>query len=130
MVGSLSGIMEEVKVAKEVIRNWNQENAEREGKVFLNMDWNEKTVDVQKIDVVIGIVGSWIEKTDFVEECLEDNILVILLFNAYQDPENTIASERDEVKAFKDHSKKRCQCVNFIGVTDLKELIERKLETL
>lgn len=34
VVGSLSGIMEEVKVAKEVIRNWNQENAERGGKVF------------------------------------------------------------------------------------------------
>ena len=35
MVGSLSGTMEEVYVAKEVIRKWNQENAEREGTLFL-----------------------------------------------------------------------------------------------
>lgn len=94
------------------------------------MDWAIKDEDVQKFDVVIGVVGNWIKKTNFVEGCLEKNKHVILLFSAYQDPENTIASERDKVKAFKEHSKKRCPCVDFIDATDLKELIERKIEAL
>ena len=39
MVGSLSGAMEEVYVAKETIRKWNQQNAERTGKVFVPIEW-------------------------------------------------------------------------------------------
>lgn len=59
MVSSLSGTMEEVYVAKEVIRKWNQEHAEREGKLFLLVD-----SPVEDVDVLIGIVGNWLDKPE------------------------------------------------------------------
>lgn len=38
IVGSLSGAMEEVYLAKETIGKWNQQNAERTGKLYLLVD--------------------------------------------------------------------------------------------
>lgn len=42
MVGSLSGTMEEVFAANDVIRKWNQQNAEQSGKLFLPVEWKAK----------------------------------------------------------------------------------------
>lgn len=130
MVGSLSGIMDEVTVAKDVIREWNQQNAERNGKVFLNVAWTAKIEAIQKIDVVIGIVGNWIEKTDFIEECIKENKRVILLFNAFQGPENTIDSEYDKVVSFKERVLGHCHCVLYRSVTECKQLLENELNTI
>ena len=127
MVGSLSGIMEEVTVAKDVIREWNQQNSERNGKVFLNVDWNSKIEAIQKVDVVIGLIGNWIENTEFVEECIKEGKRVILLFNAFQDPENTIDSEYDKVVSFKECVLGRCHCKLFRGTADFKQLLEKQL---
>lgn len=130
MVGSLSGIMEEVTIAKDVIRNWNQENAERNGKVFLNLNWTAKGEDVQKMDVVIGIVGNWIENTEFIETCIKEGKQVMLFFNSFQDPKNTIASEHDDVNAFRDGMLGRCDCVEFRSTTELKQLLEAGINTI
>jgi hypothetical protein len=130
MVGSLSGIMEEVTVAKGVIREWNQQNAERNGKVFLNVDWTSKGKDVKKIDVVIGIVGNWLEDTELIDACITEGKQVMLFFNSFQDPKNTIASEHDDVKAFRDGMLGRCDCVEFRSTTELKQLLEAGINTI
>ena len=130
MVGSLSGIMKEVTVVKEVIRDWNQKNAERSGKVFLNVDWATKTEDAQKIDVVIGIVGNWIENTELVEACIKEGKQVILFFNAYQDPGNTISSELETVKAFWGRIQNQCHCLEYRSTAYLKTLMKEILNTL
>lgn len=65
---SLSGIMEEVYTAQEVIRKDNQENAERTGKLFLPLAGDATASDS---DVVIGIVGNYIEKAEVIEEAVE-----------------------------------------------------------
>lgn len=123
MVGSLSGITEEVTVVREVIRNWNQENVERDGKLFMNMDWNEKIDDVQKIDVVIGLVDNWIEKTELVEACIKSGKRVILFFNAFADPGNTIESEHQAVAAFRKRMQSHCRCLEFRGSAQLKQRV-------
>ena len=120
--------MEEVPVVKEVIRNWNQENAEREGKMFLNLDWSAKVNDVQKIDVLIGIVGNWIEDTELVEACIKERKQVMLFFNSFQNPGNTIASEHDRVMAFREKIQKDCRCIVFSSTSELKRLLEESLK--
>lgn len=130
MLGSLSGAMEEVFAAKEVIRKWNQQNAEREGKVFLSCEWSTKPQDLQKVDVVIGIVGNWIGDTRFIETCIESGKQVILLFNAFQDPKNTINSEHYQVKVFRDMIESHCNCAEYNGISNLTQLLNERLRDI
>lgn len=127
MVGSLSGIMEEVIFAKEVICKWNKQNAERCGEVFLTVDWTTNPEEIQKADVVIAVVGNWIQNTDTIEECLRAGKKPIILFNAFQDPKYTIAREHDSVKMFRERMQGRCNCVEFGSLSDLKQMVEEVL---
>lgn len=126
MVGCLSGTMEEVYVAKETIRKWNLENAERAGKVFMPIEWSVQ-VNPDEVDVVIGIVGNWIENTAFIEDCIKAGKQVMLFFNAFQDPKNTIPSEHDAVKAFRDKMQDRCCCIDYNGAVELNDILSDRL---
>ena len=100
MIGSLSGTMEDVYAVKNSIYKWNAENAESAGKLFLPQDWS---VDVKadSLDVVIGIVGNWVRDIDFIDKCLSGGKKVLLFFNSLQGPNNTIPSEKEAVRAFR-----------------------------
>ena len=67
MVDSLSGTMEEEFAAKETICKWNLENSERTGKLYMLTDWSVKSDNLQEMDVVIGIMGNWVDNTNFIE---------------------------------------------------------------
>ena len=123
MVGSLSGTMEEVYVAKEVIRKWNQENAERAGKLFM-------PVECQEADMMIGIVGNRVEKTATVQQMVEAGNKVMLFFNAFQDPKNTIPTEREEVMAFKEKMKGKCPCAEYNGGLEMGKILAERLSSL
>lgn len=126
MVGSLSGTMEEVFAAKETIRKWNLENAERTGKLYMITDWSANAEQIKDEDMVIGIVGNWIDNTDFIDGCIKDGKHVVLFFNAFQDPKNTIPSEQDCVRAFKIRIQKHCFCSEYSSRDELENsLIER-----
>lgn len=127
MIGSLSGTMEEVFTAKEVVRKYNQDNAASSGKLFLPVEWSMKPEDLQKVDVVIGIVGNWIDKPVFIEDCVKAGKKVMLFFNAFQDPKNTIQSEHDEVKAFQNRIQDCYHCVEYRGTTELKLRVEEAI---
>ena len=130
MVGSLSGTMEEVYAAKEVVRKWNQLNAEQSGILFLPVEWTNNLEDLKKLDVVVGIVGNYIENQDIIEECVKAGKKVLLFFNAYQNPKNTIQSESDDVKAFKAHFQDCCNCSGFSGAADINRLLYEQLKEL
>lgn len=121
---SLSGIMEEVYTAQEVIRNWNQENAEHTGKLFLLETGDAAGRDA---DVVIGIVGNYIEKADIIEEAVKAGKKVQLFFSKYQDPENTIPTEEKAVEAFKKEMESKCACYEFSGKVDFEMALLRSL---
>lgn len=114
--------MEEVYVAKEVIRKWDQENAEREGKLFLLVD-----SPMEDVDVLIGIVGNWIYKPERVHKMVEAGKKVLLFFNAFQDPKNTIPSEREEMMAFKERIWGRCPCCEYTGSLVLTQMLDEQL---
>ena len=130
MIGSLSGSMEEVHTAKEVVREWNQQNAEESGKMYLPKEWTTKQVEIQNVDVVIGIVGNWIEKTSLIEDLVKEGKKVLLFFNTIQDPKNTIQSEYDEVKAFRSRMQAHCLCADFTDKNDLSATLNEHLSVL
>ena len=112
---SLSGIMDEVYTAQEVIRRYNQENAERTGKLFLTVAEDATASDA---DVVIGIVGNYIEKADVIEEAVKAGKQVLLFFSKYQDPKNAIPMEGKAVETFKKEMGAKCVCCEFSGKAD------------
>ena len=124
---SLSGIMEEVYTVHEVIRRFNQENAERTGKLFLPVAEDATASDA---DVVIGIVGNYIEKAEVIEEAVKAGKKVLLFFSKYQDPENTIPAEGKVVKEFKKAMESKCTCCEFSGKMDFENRLTETIESL
>ena len=127
MVGSLSGTMEEVFTAKETIRKWNLDNAERAGKLYMLTDWSVKADKLQVEDVVIGIVGNWVENTDFIEKSIKEGKQVILFFNAFQDPNNTILREQETVLTFRNKMQDLCFCKRYNNTSELSSILGERL---
>ena len=121
---SLSGIMEETFAAKDCVRLWNLANAERTSKLFLTVD------EPQAADVLVGVVDNRLEKTEFIEEGLKAGKQVLLFFNAYSDPKNTIASEQAAVTEYMSQMQKRCFCGEFNSPAALAKLLEEQLNKL
>lgn len=121
---SLSGIMDETYAAKEAIGQWNQANASHEGKLFMHTD------DPKTADVLIGVVGNRVEKAEFIDESMREGKQVLLFFNAYADPKNTIASEQSAVAEYINQMQQRCFCEKFNGVSELKEILEGQLNKI
>lgn len=121
---SLSGIMEETYAAKEAIMQWNQINAAREGKLFM------PTEDPKTVDVLVCTVGNRIEKTELIDERLRAGKQVLLFFNAFQDPKNTITSEQSAVADYMHQMQLRCFCTKFNGAYELNASLNEQLNKI
>ena len=121
---SLSDLVEETFAAKESVRQWTVANAERSGKLFLTVD------DPQTADILVGVVGNWLEKTDLIEDSLNAGKRVLLLFNTHFDPENTIPSEQTAVMDYMNQMQQRCYCAEFNGKAQLGQLVNEQLEAI
>ena len=130
MVGSLSGAMEEVYVAKETIRKWNQQNAERTGKVFMPIEWSTSQEAIQNTDIVVGVIDNWIDNPKFVENCVQAGKQVKLFFKAINDPVNTIYGEQKIVREFENKIKGLCSCLDFNGIDDIRRSLTEQIEAL
>ena len=128
MVGSLSGAMEEVYVAKETIRKWNQQNAERTGKVFMPIEWGISREAIQNTDIVVGIIDNWIANPKCVEDWVSAGKQVMLLFNSLPDSMNTVPGELDDVLAFRSRVQTQCICVCYNGLIELNALLNERLQ--
>ncbi len=128
MVGSLSGAMEEVYIAKETIRKWNQQNAERTGKVFMPIKWCISLEAIQNTDLVVGVIDNWIDNPKCVEDWIDAGKQVMLLFNSLQDSMNTIPGELDDVLAFRSRVQRQSFCVCYNGLNELKALLNERLQ--
>lgn len=115
----LSGMMDEMHLAQEVIRKWNQENARSEGKLFLEIPEASTPGDA---DVIIGIVDNYIDKTkaDVIEASVKAGKKVLLFFSEYQDPENTIPAESISTQEFRRKMEVKCYCCEFVNKEELK----------
>lgn len=79
---------------------------------------------------MIGVVGNRVEKTDLIGESLRAGRQVLLFFNAYADPKNTIASEQYVVIEYMHQMQQRCFCAKFNGVSELKKLLDEQLNEI
>lgn len=129
MVGSLSGAMEEVYVAKETIRKWNQQNAERTGKVFMPIEWSTTPEAIQNVDLVVGVIDNWVDNPKFIEGCVNASKQVLLFFNRIQDPTNTISGEKDEVEVLRNRIHPQIACIDYLGIIQFSELLNNQLES-
>lgn len=123
----LSGIMDEMHLAQEVIRKWNQENARSEGKLYLQIP---ETSTPGEADVVIALVDNWVGDTRAIDHCIAAGRSVILLFNAFADPGNTIESEHQAVAAFRQRVQSHCRCLDYRGTAQLRQRVEEAIEAL
>ena len=125
----LSGMMDETHLAQEVIRKWNQENAQNEGKLFLRIP---EASTPGEADVIIGIVGNYIDnaKVDVIEARVKAGKKVLLFFSEYQNPENTIPAEGEVVKAFWQKMESECPCLSFNGSSCFERVFNKSIETI
>ena len=127
MVGSLSGIMEEVFAVREVIRQWNQQHAQASCRVLLPAEWTTAPAALDATDVVIALVDNWVGDTRAIDHCIAAGKHVILLFNAFADPGNTIESEHQAVAAFRERVQSHCRCLEYRGTVQLKQRMEEAI---
>lgn len=125
MVGSLSGIMEEEFSVKEVIRKLNQQHAQESGRLLLGVEWNPEPAALEATDVVIALVDNWVGDTSTIDHCIAAGKHVILLFNAFADPNNTIEGEHQAVAAFRERVQGHCRCMEYRGTAQLKQRVEK-----
>lgn len=130
MIGSLSGAMEEVYLAKEIIRKWNQDNAESKGILYMPVEWSTKTEELNKADIVIGIIGNWIDNTAVVEECAQMGKKVILFFQTYHDPKVPIPGEVQKVEEFKGRMQLIYPCHNYSNNVEMEDVLKLRLAEL
>ena len=121
---SLSGMMDETHIARETVSRFNQQHAASTGRLFLPVD------DPQAADVVIGIVGNYIEKADVIEEAVKAGKQVLLFFSKYQDPKNTIPMEGKAVETFKKEMGAKCVCCEFSGKADFEASLAKALAVI
>lgn len=121
---SLSGIMAEVYAAKEAVQQWNQQHAESAGKLFLPVE------DAQTADVIVAVVSGWLDSTALIEQSLDAGKTVLLFFNAYSDPTNTIACEQAVVNEYKSQMQQRCYCEEYNSPAELTSQLEEQLNKI
>ena len=125
----LSGMMDETHLAQETIRKWNQENAQSEGKLFLQIP---EASTPGEADVIIGIVGNYIDnaKADVIEASVKAGKKVLLFFSEFQDPENTIPAEGAVVVDFRKIMEAECSCLSFNGRSSFERVFNKSIETI
>lgn len=123
----LSGLMDEMYVAYEVIRNWNYDNASQKGKLFFPLADN---ATIGETDCVIGIVGNYIDKAEVVGASITAGKKVLLFFSKYQDPKNSLPSDGKAVVEFRKQMGLKCTCCDFNGMKNFEKSLEEHLEEI
>ena len=121
-----AGSNQEEYTALKVLEDWNTNQVEANGKVFIPVN----TADGPKVDVVIGIVGSFLFDAEFFKKSVEAGKKVLLFFNAFHDASNSIKSEVEEVEAFKKQMETQCTCFCFNGSTEFAKILLDSLKVI
>lgn len=121
---SLSGMMGETHTARQTVSRWNQQHGPSAGTLFMPVD------HPQAADVVIALVDNWVGDTRAIDHCIAAGGSVVLLFNAFADPGNTIESEHQAVAAFRGRVQPHCRCLEYRDTAQLRQRVEEAIEAL
>ena len=93
VVSTLGAIIEEDHIAKETIQAWNNDRAEKAGKLFLAiLEGAEATPDLYVV-----IIDSYVDVAK-VEKIVATSCPSIFFFSQYHDPKNSMQAEVDAVE--------------------------------
>ena len=113
MIGCPGDSMEELLVAKKVIAQWNEQNAEREGKLLYPIEWDASECNLHDVDIVIGIIGTRIVDTELIEKSIEVGKHVILFFRTFNDDRSYLLLDLENLEAFKKKIADKAECVKY-----------------
>lgn len=130
LVKSAGNTYEECYTALRVLEDWNANQGEAKGKVFIPIKPADSQCPMPDIDVLIGIVGSYIFDQEFFKAYVDAGKKVMLFFDTDHDASNTIMSEIQEVEAFKQHMKPLCKCLTYSGFSEFADVVQGCLDTI
>ena len=113
MVGCPGDSMEELLVAKKVIAQWNEQNAEREGKLLYPIEWDASECNLHDVDIVIGIIGTRIVDTELIEKSIKAGKHVILFFRTFNDDRSYLSLDLENLDAFKKRVADKAECIKY-----------------
>ena len=113
MVGCPGDSMEELLVAKKVIAQCNEQNAEREGKLLYPIEWDASECNLQDLDIVIGIIGTRIVDTELIEKSIGAGKHVILFFRTFNDDRSYLSLDLENLEAFKKRVSDKAECIKY-----------------
>ncbi len=113
LVKSAGNTHEECYTALRVLEDWNANQGEAKGKVFIPVKPADGQSPMPDVDVLIGIVGSYISDQDFFKAYVDAGKKVLLFFDSVNDDSNSLKSEVEEVETFKKQMEQICSCICF-----------------
>ena len=124
-VSTLGAILEEDHIAKETIQAWNNDRAEKAGKLFLTLTVGESATP----DLYVVIIDSYVD-TAKVERIVASRSPIVFFFSQYHDPKNSMQAEVDAVATFKEQLKGKYRCVDYRTAREFGEALRAELEVI
>ena len=128
LVKSVGNTHEENHIALKVLEDWNANQGEEKGKVFIPVKPTIGQCPMPEVDVLIGIVGSFISDPEFFKAYVDAGKKVLLFFNTVHDASNSMKSEVQEVDVFKKQMEPRCSCLTYYGSIEFSNAIQRSFQ--
>lgn len=125
-VSSSGIVLEEERIAREVINRWSLENGEKKGVVLLPLIPGHKDVIP---DIYFFAIDNYVEAGK-VEAAIATGAKVFLFFCKHHDPNNTLQTEVDKIAAFRIAVQSRCICVDYEDLTGFVEALKAELDDL
>ena len=118
LVKSAGNTHEDCYTALKVLENWNANHGEANGKVFIPVKAADDQCLLPEVDVLIGIVGSYIQDKEFFKANVEAGKKVLLFFNVVHSDSNSMKSEVQEVTEFKEQMEPLCTCLSYSSAAE------------
>lgn len=115
-------VLEEERIARDVISKWSVENGERTGVVLLPIPSDCKDVTP---NIYIFSIDNFVEVAK-VEAAIATGARVFLFFRKYHDENNTIASELQAIQTLR--SSIKATCIDYNGPSDFKQVLIQTIE--
>ena len=113
MVKGTGNTHEDCYTALKVLEDWNANQGEAKGNVFIPVKPVDNRSLLPEVDLLIGIVGSFIQDQELFKAQVEAGKIVLLFFNAVHSANNSMKSEVQDVAAFKEQMEPLCFCLNY-----------------
>lgn len=122
-IHSLGAILEEEYLAQITVDKWNKENAEEKGKIFLQVQASGVIIP----DVNIVLINSYVDAAK-VDKIIAEGEKLVLLFSKHHDPRNSMQTELDAIKAYREKVQGTCRCLDYENKADFAKVLIGALE--